>query len=260
MTTQPAIYIPHGGGPCFFMDWQPSDTWAELQTFLESIDTTLAATPQAIVVISAHWEQSEAVITGGRAPDLIYDYDGFPPHTYQLQYPAPGHPELAQRISDLLTNADVPSRINDTQGWDHGVFIPLLLMYPEATIPVVQISLRRDLDPEQHLHIGQALEPLRHDDVLIVGSGMSYHNFGTAGGKQAQDFDDWLHDILDQPPAQRHQQLIDWHQAPGANVSHPREEHLIPLMVCVGAAHDAPATRIFSAPIMNNPVSAYTVG
>lgn len=260
MTTQPSVYLPHGGGPCFFMDWDPPETWNELQTYLEAIDSGLPATPDAIVVVSAHWEEPEVVITSGRAPGLIYDYYGFPQHTYELKYPAPGHPDLAARAGELLTAAGHPVRLSPTQGWDHGVFIPLLLMYPQADIPVISVSLRVGLDPETHLTMGEALAPLRDENVLIVGSGMSFHNFRRDGGQDAIDFDNWLNDTLTGPTGQRRQALANWTDAPGARVSHPREEHLTPLMVCAGAAGDGPGVRTFNRPVMGTPVSAFNLG
>lgn len=260
MTTQPTVYLPHGGGPCFFMDWNPPDTWDGLRAYLEGINETLPAAPNAIVVISAHWEESEVVITSGPAPTLVYDYYGFPEHTYELTYPAPGHPELAARAAELLAAAGQPVRLSETDGWDHGVFIPLKLMYPDASIPVVSVSLREGLDPATHLAMGEALAPLRDDNVLIVGSGMSYHAFGGASGQPAIDFDNWLYETLNQPGPERHARLVDWADAPGARSSHPREEHLIPLLVCVGAAGDGPAVRTFHQPVMGTIVSAFNIG
>ena len=260
MTTQPTVYLPHGGGPCFFMDWDPPDAWDELRAYLENINDSLPATPSAIVVISAHWEEPEVVITSGKSPDLVYDYYGFPEHTYQLTYPAPGHPDLAARAGQLLAEAGQPVRLSETAGWDHGVFIPLKLMYPEAKIPVISISLREGLDPATHLAIGAALAPLRSHNALIVGSGMSYHAFGQAGGQGAAEFDDWLHDTLNRPGPERRELLANWASAPGARSSHPREEHLIPLMVCAGAAGDGPSVRTFNRPVMGTVVSAFNLG
>lgn len=252
----PAAYITHGGGPCFFMDWDPPDAWDELRHSLEAIPDALPATPSAIVVVSAHWEAPEFRIAGGAAPRLIYDYGGFPPHTYQLTYPAPGHPPTAQRIAELFGDAGIEHRLDDQRGWDHGVFIPLKVMFPDAGIPVVAMSLRANLDPEAHLQAGRALAPLRHDGVFIVGSGSSFHHFGNFGSVLAVQFDDWLNDTV-ATPSTRWEALCAWEDAPAARHAHAREEHLLPLMVAVGAAGDGVARSVFRGPVLSTPMSSW---
>src|SRR5690625_3006387 len=143
----PTYFIPHGAGPCFFMDWNPANTWDDMAAFLKGISATLPSRPRAIVMVSAHWREADFSLTGHTRPPLIYDYYGFPPHTYELAYPAPGSPELANRITDLFTQHGITSTIDPERGFDHGMFIPMKLMFPAADIPVVQLSLRRDLDP-----------------------------------------------------------------------------------------------------------------
>ncbi len=245
--TMPAYYIPHGGGPCFFMEWNPPDAWDRMRAFLDGIDAALPARPSTIVVFSAHWEEHEVVVSGGERPDLIYDYYGFPPHTYQLAYDAPGDPTLARRICTLLTDAGIPSRVDDEAGWDHGVFIPLKVMYPEADIPVVSVSLRAGLDPEQHLAIGRALAPLRDEDVLLVGSGMSYHNLRNFSPPDSQRFDAWLDRAFAATGEERDEALRSWEAAPSARTAHPREEHLIPGFVVAGAADPTrPARKVYT--------------
>ena len=176
----------------------PPDTWYRLRDFLLAADTLLAHRPTALLVVSAHYETDIVTLTGGDKPELIYDYGGFPAHTYELTYPAPGSPELAQRAGELLIGAGIPYRIDTHRGFDHGVFIPLKLMYPAADVPIVQLSLRADLDPAFHLTVGKALEPLRDEGILIVGSGLSYHNMRLLmnGHQQAladsKQFDRWL--------------------------------------------------------------------
>ena len=261
MTNQkrmPAAYISHGGGPCFFMDWDPPDAWDELRAALEGIGPSLPSVPSAILLISAHWEESTFVIESGRTPGLIYDYGGFPPHTYQLTYPALGDPDLAAHVGALLESAGIAHRLDANHGWDHGVFIPLKVMYPNADIPVVAMSLRHDLDPAAHLELGRALAPLRDEGVLIVGSGFSFHHFGNFGREDfAVPFDNWLNDVVTRPAADREAALTNWEQAPFAREAHAREEHLIPLMVAAGAASDVPARTIFRAQVMNTTASCW---
>ena len=175
---QPAIFLPHGGGPCFFMDWTwgPADTWHRTQRFLAGLAATLPETPRAIVVVSGHWEEPAFTASAAAEPKLIFDYSGFPEHTYKLTWPAPGEPELAARVAELLSGAGLPSALSQNRGFDHGVFVPLKVAFPEAQIPVVTLSLAASLDPALHLAAGRALAPLRDKGVLIVGSGMSFHN------------------------------------------------------------------------------------
>lgn len=143
----PTLFVPHGAGPCFFMDWNPPTAWNAMADFLKGIAATLPARPTAIVLVSGHWLQSTFSVTTAARPTLIYDYHGFPPYTYELRYPAPGDPALASRIAGLLDGAALGGREDAQRGFDHGMFIPLKLMFPDADIPVVQLSLRSDLDP-----------------------------------------------------------------------------------------------------------------
>lgn len=252
----PSIYISHGGGPCFFMEWDPPDAWDGLRAALESIDSSLPRTPTAILVVTAHWESHDIAIEGADAPPLIYDYGGFPAHTYQLTYPAPGAPHLAARAAALLEAAGIAHHV-ESRGWDHGVFVPLKVMYPDADVPVVAMSVRRDLDPQAHLELGAALRPLRDEGVLILGSGSSFHNFGAFGSPRAIEFDDWLNRVVVLPDPERRAALVDWQAAPAARIAHAREEHLIPLMVAAGAADDEPATTFFRGELMNTPMSCF---
>jgi aromatic ring-opening dioxygenase catalytic subunit (LigB family) len=180
--TQPTLFIPHGAGPCFFMDWKPSHTWDQMAAYLSGTADTLPERPSAIVLVSGHWRTDDFSVTSGSHPDLIYDYSGFPASTYALQYPAVGSPALAERIVALLSTAGLNAARNAERGFDHGMFIPLKLMFPDADIPVVQLSLRRDLDPAAHITAGKALSTLRGEGVLIVGSGMSFHNMRAFAG------------------------------------------------------------------------------
>lgn len=254
--SMPAIYISHGGGPCFFMDWDPPDAWDGLRAALEGIAPSLPRPPSAILVVTAHWESDDIAIEGGASPSLIYDYGGFPAHTYQLTYPAPGSPELARRTAALLEGAGIAHHV-ESRGWDHGVFVPLKVMYPDADVPIVAMSVRADLDPRAHLELGRALRPLRDEGVLIVGSGSSFHNFATFGSPRAAEFDDWLSAVTILPDQERRAALADWEHAPAARVAHAREEHLIPLMVVAGSADDAPASAFFRGELLATPMSCF---
>ncbi|RMF33446.1 MAG: dioxygenase, partial [Alphaproteobacteria bacterium] len=173
---QPSLFIPHGGGPCFFMDWDPPGTWDRQRKFLEDLPGTLPERPTALLVISGHWEAPVFTVQTGPAPPLLFDYYGFPPETYELTWPAPGDPALAARVRTLLEGAGFDTAGDATRGYDHGVFVPLKVAFPAADIPTVQLSLRADLDAAAHLAAGRALAPLREEGVLIIGSGNTYHN------------------------------------------------------------------------------------
>ena len=245
--TLPSYFISHGGGPWPWMeDMQPM--MRELKLALQDMPRQIDTTPKAVLVISGHWEDPAFAIMSSPQPGMLYDYSGFPPHTYNVVYPAPGAPVLAQRIHDLIAAAGLPTRLDGERGFDHGTFAPLVVMYPQAEVPVVQVSMKRGLDPAEHIALGRALAPLRQEGVLIVGSGLSYHNLRMLGPQAkvpSLAFDNWLQDVLMAPPAQREARLLDWAQAPSARTAHPREDHLIPLMVAVGAAYEEPATCVY---------------
>lgn len=260
---QPALFIPHGGGPCFFMDWTwgPADTWHRTQRFLEGVAATLPAKPKAIVVVSGHWEEPAFTASAAPKPELIFDYSGFPEHTYQLTWPAPGDPDLAARVKHLLEQAGLPSATTTQRGFDHGVFVPLKVAFPEAEVPVVTLSLANSLDPKLHLAAGRALAPLRDEGVLIVGSGMSFHNLGAyfrpETTERARAFNTWLTRAVESPSVERNSLLSAWRSAPFAVYAHPREEHLIPLMVAAGAGGDEPGKLIFTDEPMGATIGAY---
>jgi aromatic ring-opening dioxygenase catalytic subunit (LigB family) len=260
---QPSIFLPHGGGPCFFMDWTwgPADTWHATERFLAGLAATLPALPRALLVVSGHWEEPAFTVSTAARPELIFDYSGFPPHTYKLTWPAPGDPKLARRVHALLKNAGLPAAKNPTRGYDHGVFVPLKVAFPQAEIPVVTLSLAASLDPALHIAAGRALAPLRDEGVLIVGSGMSFHNLRAYMHPETNDraraFDSWLAEAVEQSEPARTALLSNWRSAPNAAFAHPREEHLIPLMVASGAGGDAPGTRIFSDEPMGAAISAF---
>lgn len=260
---QPALFIPHGGGPCFFMDWTwgPADTWKPAQTFLEGLAAMLPEKPVALLVVSGHWQEPAFTAGSGPHPGLIFDYTGFPEHTYKLTWPAPGAPELAQRVENLLLEAGLPAATDPNRGYDHGVFVPLKVAFPQAEIPVVTLSLANSLDPALHLAAGRALATLRDEGVLIVASGMSFHNlrayFQPQTAERARAFDAWLTQAVESPAAERDALLKGWRNAPFAAYAHPREEHLIPLLVAAGAGGDAPGKRVFGDEPMGAAISAY---
>jgi aromatic ring-opening dioxygenase catalytic subunit (LigB family) len=180
---------------------------------------------------------------------MVYDYAGFPAFTYEIRHPAPGSPEFATRIQELLADAGLLAGLDGERGYDHGVFAPFFVIYPEANVPIDQLSIRADYDPGVHLATGRARAPLRDEGILIFGSGLSYHNlreFGPRGAVASSDFDAWLTKTLcESISGQRTGDLIEWEKAPAARVAHPREDHLIPLMVAVGAAETEAAIRTY---------------
>jgi aromatic ring-opening dioxygenase catalytic subunit (LigB family) len=250
MTTQilPTYFISHGGGPWPWMKKEMGNAYAQLEAALADMPRQIGRRPDAILMVSAHWEAPAFTVMGNPKPPMIYDYGGFPEHTYHVHYDAPGSPELARRVQGLIEAAGLPASLDAERGFDHGMFSPMAAIYPNADVPVVQLSLKRGLDPAEHLALGRALAPLRNENVLIVGSGLSYHNlrnFGPQAREPSKAFDDWLAATVDAAPPQRIERLLDWSSAPAARIAHPREEHLIPLMVAVGAAEQDAGKRIY---------------
>lgn len=220
-----------------------------LERSLEDIPRQIGVVPKAVLVISGHWEASEFTVMASAQPPMVYDYSGFPEHTYHVKYSAPGSPQLAQRVQSLIEAAGMPARLDAQQGFDHGTFTPLVIMYPEATVPVVELSLKAGYDPALHLAAGRALAPLRDEGILILGSGLSYHNlrqFGPGARQVSRTFDDWLQQtLIHATPREREARLLAWSAAPAARQAHPREDHLLPLMVAVGAAEQEPAEIVY---------------
>ena len=260
---QPVVFIPHGAGPCFFMDWEPMNTWDGMRQYLANISRELPQRPKEIVMVSAHWMTPEFRVTGHAAPELVFDYYGFPPQTYELTYPAPGDPVLAQRLVDLIQAAGLDAKVDPDRGFDHGMFIPLKVMFDQADIPVVQLSLRNDLDPAAHIAVGEAIAQLREEGVLIVGSGMSFHNMRGYGDARftpvSEIFDEWLTQTVEASPTARNFNLQTWAQAPHAYHCHPagKEEHLIPLMVVAGAAGNDQGKKVYSEQVLKTQLSAF---
>jgi aromatic ring-opening dioxygenase catalytic subunit (LigB family) len=245
--------------------WGPADTWLKTQRFLEDLAASLPEAPKAILVVSGHWEEAAFTAGSDPHPGLIFDYHGFPEHTYKLTWPAAGDPALAERVAGLLRASGLPAATDDARGYDHGVFVPLKVAFPEPKVPVVALSLAvgasGGFDPALHLEAGRALAPLRDEGVLMVASGMSFHNlrgyFGAQTPARSRAFDQWLTGAVELPAAERDRALRDWRSAPHAEFAHPREEHLIPLIVAAGAGGEAPGRRIFSDEPMGAAISAY---
>ena len=262
---QPTFFINHGGGPCFFLEPGPvRETWSELEIYLRGFMATLCERPRAILAISGHWEENVPTVNAGASPSLLFDYGGVPDYTYQLIWPASGEPDLAGRVRDLLSAAGIPSSSEPARGWDHGVFVPLKVMVPDADIPLMQLSLQHGLDPATHLAIGRALKPLRSEGVLILGSGQTYHNMrGFSGGgrvdPKAKAFDAWLRSAMIEGET-RDSALIRWEDAPGARDAQPHEDHLLPLMVAAGAASGEPGTVHFHGHALGKPISGFRFG
>ncbi|MDQ2640451.1 MAG: dioxygenase [Pseudomonadota bacterium] len=255
----PSLYVPHGGGPCFFME-DPQEIWAGMASFLAALPASLPERPQAIVIVSGHWETSGFALTGALQPPLVYDYYGFPPHTYQLRYDAPGAPVLAGRVAGLLQRAGFAAQVDPARGLDHGVFVPLKVAFPDATVPVVELSLDAGLDASLHLAAGRALAPLRAEGVLVMGAGMSFHNLRALGDPRltapSRQFDAWLETAACAPADQRAGLLAHWQEAPAARLAHPRPEHLLPLMVAAGAS-DQPGRRIYAEEVLGTMIAGF---
>ncbi len=257
---QPSLYIPHGGGPCFFMP-DPHGIWTKMEAYLRGIAASLPAPPRAILIVSGHWEtRGGFAFTGAERPGLLFDYYGFPPHTYELSYPVPGAPWLAERGAELLRAAGLRAENDPARDLDHGVYVPMKVAFPDADVPLVQMSLEASLDPALHVRAGEALAPLRDEGVLILGSGMSFHNLRVYGDPRVAEpsaaFDRWLDEAARAQGPERATLLRGWTQAPYARFCHPREEHLLPLMVAAGASASA-GRRDYGEPVLGGAVSAF---
>ena len=252
------------------MDWDPPGTWARMEAWLRNVAQLAGARPREILIVTGHWEADAFTVNARRSHELLYDYTGFPEYTYRLTWPAPGSPGLAARVRELLEQAGFRSAEDLRRGLDHGVFVPMKLAFPDADVPIVQLSLRVGLDPAEHLAAGAALEPLRHEGVLVIGSGMSYHNMQRLMGNlrsgdtdmdpDSERFDAWLAETVVLPRAERERRLARWSDAPGGKLSHPREEHLLPLHVIAGAGGEDPGQRVFKDRVLGSLQSAFRFG
>lgn len=232
---------------------------------------------RAIIVVTAHWEAENPSFSSSSSPRMLYDYFGFPEETYRLNYPAPGAPELAEQAASALRANGFTPDLDAERGLDHGTFVPLMLMRPAADIPVLQMSLLSSLDPARHIALGRALGPLLADGVVLVGSGFSFHNMQALVGRLAPQqlrqgqhlavgFHDWLDGVIcdtSTSAVDQTRMLTAWADAPGARFCQPREEHLLPLHVCFGAAQGAglsTATRTFAEPLLGFETRGYRWG
>lgn len=262
---QPTLFLPHGGGPFSYMELGfPKAEVDSLVGYWRGFPQSLPDRPRALLVISAHWEEPVFTVMGGERPPMLYDYYGFPPAAYAIDWPAPGAPQLAAEVRRLLDAAGFETATNTNRGFDHGTYIPLKRSFPDADIPTIQLSLRKGLDPAEHLAAGRALAPLREQGVLIVGSGLSYHNLrafshGEANADSAL-FDNWLREVVHQEPEQCHAALANWTSAPAARRVHPSEEHLMPLMVACGAASGDAGMIDWNGTLMGKSVSGVRFG
>jgi 4,5-DOPA dioxygenase extradiol len=256
------LLLSHGGGPLpLLRDEGHREMIENLQVIVTKIKK-----PSAIIVISAHWEERRPAVTSGVSPSLIYDYYGFPEESYDIKYPCAGEPLLAEQVQRSLSSAGIDARLDERRGFDHGLFVPLKIMYPESDIPCIQLSLVQGLDPAEHIKIGKALSGVMHEELLIIGSGFSFHNlkeFFTAGTGESKTmnerFEKWLIDTCsntDIDEKERIQRLENWQHAPFARYCHPREEHLMPLHVCYGVAQTA-CSEYFEVTILNKKASVY---
>ncbi len=261
----PVVFLPHGGGPWPFVDigWNLEDADG-LAAYLRSVKALPKMPPKALLVISAHWEERVPTVMTATAPPMLYDYYGFPPASYQIQWSAPGSPPLAARVQELLGKAGIATSTDGARGFDHGTFVPLKLTYPDADIPTIQLSLKAGLDPAEHLAIGRALAPLRDEGVFIIGSGMTFHNLRAFRDPRSQPvaetFDAWLRDAATAEPGERDRKLEAWSEAPAARAAHPREEHLLPLMVIAGAAGADRGSIAYNGTFAGLRLSAYHYG
>ncbi len=259
---QPTFFISHGGGPWPWMEYRPGID--KLARFLQELPATLVQKPKALLVISGHWEEANFSVMTSEHPPMVYDYYGFPEHTYQIKYPAPGEPRLAEQVAKLLEGRGIKVLRNSAQGFDHGAFTTAYPMYPEADVPLIQLSLKNGYSPKDHFEVGRALRELRSENVVIIGSGLSYHNlrFPPEAYEHSLAFEGWLENALvHMSGEQRMEQIENWVQAPFARLVHPREDHFAPLFVALGAAEDEVSQRVFNEVLFNRIVaSSYRFG
>ena len=265
MTTRfPTFFVSHGGSPWPWVDGL-REQFALTEREFKKLPTLLPAKPKAVLVITGHWEADGFTVSTSAQPPMEYDYYGFPSHTYSIQYKAPGSPALAARVRELLSQAGISSQEDAHRGFDHGTFVPLALMFPDADVPVVMLSMKSSYDPADHIRLGESLAPLRDEGVLILGSGLTYHNMRgfrhEASTPVAQKFESYLNDAITAPDAQtRNDRLVHWEQAPFARQAHPQEDHLIPLMVVAGAAGQDIGHRVFTDHVMSVAMATYQFG
>ncbi|CAB3810783.1 DODA-type extradiol aromatic ring-opening family dioxygenase [Paraburkholderia fynbosensis] len=245
----PTYFLSHGGGPWSYVEEPRRKNYVNLERFLVELRPEMRSPVRAVLIISGHWEERGFAISSAAQPGMVFDYSGFPDYLYHIRYAAPGSPEIAARVLRLLAAGGMAARLDGERGYDHGTFSLMKVLAPDENVPIVQLSIDVSMDPALHVQVGRLLAPLRREGVLIIGSGFSYHNFAIRDARAApisQHFDAWLQHVLVQTePAERTERLIRWEDAPYARDAHAREEHLIPLMVAVGAAEDEPGACVY---------------
>lgn len=245
----PTYFLSHGGGPWPYMEEGMRRGFDKLEASLIALRREWGDAARAVLVISGHWETEEFAVSASAHPGMVFDYYGFPEQLYRIKYDAPGSPELATRLRAMLQAGGFACASDGERGFDHGTFSLMKPIYPDGDMPIVQLSIKRDLDPHAHLSIGRLIAPLRDDGVVIIGSGSSFHNLalrGPAAIEPSRRFDDWLQQtLLRSPSTERLRRLANWTLAPDARLAHPREDHLIPLMVALGAAEEEPAALVY---------------
>lgn len=249
-TRLPTYFLSHGGGPWPWLKQQTGDIYDQLERSLVDVRQELGEAPRAVLMVSGHWETDGFLLSSAARPPMVYDYGGFPEHTYRIRYDAPGDPDLAEQVRGMLAHGGIRTGLDPRRGYDHGTFTVMYPMYPNAEMPVVQLSIDARYDPAEHLRVGELIAPLRDEGVLIVGSGFSFHDTRSirngAGAAASAAFDDWLENTLVKSSSeQRRTELLNWDEAPAARTAHPQEDHLIPLMVAVGAAGADAGTRVY---------------
>lgn len=239
-------FITHGGGPWPIISLPGMAESERVSMYQHFQSLGEGAVPKALLVVSAHWEADAIYVNTNPAPSLYYDYMGFPDEAYRLSWAPQVDLSLSEVVADVLNQAGFSVKKDRVRGFDHGVFVPLSVAYPKVEIPIVQISIHHSLDPDLHLNLGKALSVLVSDGYSLITTGNSYHNLRRIFNPTPQaiaaseDFDAWLVETLQLPESRRWEALLDWSHAPHAYECHPREEHLIPLFVAVGAAGGTP--------------------
>jgi aromatic ring-opening dioxygenase catalytic subunit (LigB family) len=261
---QPVLFISHGGGPWPYVD-ALKQMYPNTESELRRLPARLPARPKAVLVISGHWEARQFSVSTSQHPSMEYDYSGFPAHTYHIRYQAPGDPAVAERAANLLASSRIEIAKDPSRGFDHGVFVPLGLMFPQADMPIVMLSIKSNYNAAEHLALGRALAPLRDEQVLIVGSGLTYHNMQGFGRDSstavAQSFTNYLNDAITLSDGkERDQRLLHWESAPQARLAHPHEDHLLPLLAAAGAAGSDSGQVLFDENIMKIPMTSYAFG
>lgn len=246
--TLPVLFVSHGSPMTAIEPGAAGAAWRSI--------ARESPAPRAVLVASAHWETDLPMLTGSEKPETIHDFGGFPEALYAIRYPAPGASDVAARAVELLKDAGIAAGVDGCRGLDHGAWVPLMHMFPEADVPVVELSVQPARGPAHHIALGRALAPLAQEGVLIIGSGHATHNLRDWMQQMRRpgalpyvaQFADWLADRL---AKNADEALVGWReQAPDAARAHPSDEHLLPLLVAYGAAGPSPHVRRFHREIV----------